>query len=123
MDLVTWNDVIDKINNEVYYNTCEKMDGTFVLRNEYRPNTIQKMYEEIGLEEMHVYVSLFANAENFGKHRDYENVLLVQAIGKMKYEVEGKEYILSPGDRLEIPNGTWHTHIVLGPRVTLSFEL
>ena len=38
------------------------------------------------------------------------------------YNVEGKTFMLNPGDGLIIPEGVYHNPIVLEPRITLSFS-
>ena len=120
--LVDWTDVIDKIDYEVRHNTCKILNGTYILHSNYMPNTIQKAYCDIGWKTMHMYVSFYAGAETFGKHKDEDDVLIAQAIGQVMYESDGHEYLLYPGYTLEIPKGIYHTPKVLTPRVTLSFS-
>ena len=94
---------------------------TFISRSFYTPGSLKKDQDKVNYSEMHIYISFVSDSDNFGRHNDNDDVLLVQSIGKMKYEVEGISYILNPGDRLFIPEQVYHTPIVLGPRVTLSF--
>ena len=121
---VSWTDVIDKLNHEVHNNTAKIMGTTYVLHNDYRPNTLQKAYDEVLSDEgeMHIYVSLTSDSPTFGKHKDTDDVLIVQAIGKMQYFIENKWVTLVAGDYLYIPKGIYHTPVVLTPRVTLSFS-
>ena len=120
---ISWADVIDKLNYEVHSNTATILGTTFVLHNYYRPNTLQKAYDEVLSDEgdMHVYVSLTSDSPTFGKHKDEDDVLIIQAIGSVKYFIENEWVTLVPGEYLYIPKGIYHTPVVLTPRVTLSF--
>ena len=125
---ITWEDVMDKLNQELQTGSAKCMRHTYYLGNSYRPNTIQRAFDEVignspltlGDNEMHLFISFTPSAQVFGKHRDNDDVFLVQAIGKMIYELD-REYVLSPGDSLFVPMGTYHTPKVIEPRVTLSF--
>ena len=125
---ITWADVIDKLNQELQTGSAKCLRHTYYLGNDYRPTTIQRAFDEVmennpltlDDNEMHLFISFTPNAQVFGKHRDNDDVFLVQAIGKMVYELD-REYVLSPGDSLFVPMGTYHTPKVIEPRVTLSF--
>jgi len=96
---------------------------SFVCHNDYLPGSLKPAYQEVGMEEMHIYISFSDNAETFGRHNDEDDVLIVQSIGKMAYRFDnGKTCVLSPGDSLFIPAGVYHHPIVHEPRVTLSFS-
>jgi|5B_taG_2_1085324.scaffolds.fasta_scaffold12933_2 mannose-6-phosphate isomerase-like protein (cupin superfamily) len=120
---VTWDDVIKKIDND----QDDEMwlvgsKPTFVCRSSFTPRSIKKVKEKVKLPELHVYISFLRDSDNFGHHKDYKDVLLVQAIGRMFYDVEGEQYCLSPGDSLYIPSEVYHAPTVPGARVTLSFS-
>tara|TARA_R100000353_G_scaffold167933_1_gene130233 strand:+ start:576 stop:1010 length:435 start_codon:yes stop_codon:yes gene_type:complete len=121
---VSWADVIDKLNHEVHNNTARVMGTTYVLHNNYRPNTLQKAYEEVtlGNANMHVFLSFTSDSPTYGKHKDPDDVLLVQAIGEMKYFIQDQWIKIVPGQHIYIPMGVYHTPVVLTPRVTLSFS-
>ena len=115
-----------QLGNDIAY----RMRDTYYLSTRYRPNTFQQAYDEVlsncplridGDTEMDVYISFTGGAESFDKHKDTDDVLIVQAIGRMKYTLD-KDYILNPGDSLFIPEGTYHDPSTLEPRVTLSFS-
>ena len=129
---ITWEDAIDKLNYELQLgdDVAVRMLDTYYLSSPYRPNTFQKAYDEVlsncplivdDYTAMDVYISFTGGAESFGKHKDTDDVLIVQAIGRMKYTLD-KDYILNPGDSLFIPEGTYHAPTILEPRVTLSFS-
>jgi|TARA_A100001388_G_scaffold55529_1_gene38204 ribosomal protein L16 Arg81 hydroxylase len=139
---ITWEDTIDKLDKEIQMgkdaeglDVAYRMRDTYYLSGRYRPKTFQDAYDEVlsncplridGYNEMDVYVSFTGGAESFGKHKDTDDVLIVQAIGRMKYTLYThqipQEFILSPGDSLFIPEGTYHDPTTLEPRVTLSFS-
>ena len=129
---ITWEDTIDKLDYELQLGNdiAYRMRDTYYLSTRYRPNTFQQAYDEVlsncplridGDTEMDVYISFTGGAESFDKHKDTDDVLIVQAIGRMKYTLD-KDYILNPGDALFIPEGTYHAPTILEPRVTLSFS-
>ena len=122
---ISWADVIDKLNDEVHSNTVKNKGTTYVLTNNYRPNTLQKAYNEVTDKDdadMHVYVSFASDSPTFGRHKDKDDVLIVQAIGEMKYFIQEEWIKLVPGEHVAIPKGVYHTPVVLTPRVTLSFS-
>ena len=57
-----------------------------------------------------------------GNYPDENDVLIVQAVGRMIYKIEDNQYILFPGDSLFISAGTYHEPHVTCPRITLSFS-
>ena len=141
---VTWDDIFDRVqadyqndedlrqlvslgmpephqNDFMLWIIGNQKPPTFISRSLYTPGSLKKVRDKVNYSEMHIYISFVSNSDNFGRHNDDDDVLLVQSIGKMKYEVEGISYILNPGDSLFIPEQVYHTPIVLGPRATLSF--
>ena len=52
---ISWADVIDKLNHEVHSNTVKNKGTTYVLTNNYRPNTLQKAYNE-AIGEMKYFI-------------------------------------------------------------------
>jgi hypothetical protein len=123
---VSWKDVKLKVSDEIKQNSGLVINGdkySFVCHNDYLPGTLKPAYQEVGLEEMHVYISFYGSVETFGRHNDEDDVLIVQSIGKMAYRFDnGIICMLNPGDSLFIPEGVYHDPIVHEPRVTLSFS-
>ena len=133
---VSWDDVIDKIDNE-YKNLSykvmveERRAPTFVLHNFYLPGTLgqvfNKVNEDMKTKILHVYASLGQNSPTFGRHKDIMDVLLIQSIGSVKYRIDNDSsefdtLTLNPGDGVIIREGVYHTPIIEEPRVTLSFS-
>jgi hypothetical protein len=142
---VTWDDLLEKISVEYDKNTGitvlspltltaispiieSKKSPTIVCHNSYLPGTLLNAFNEVStnkkVRDMHIYTSFSKNADTFVRHKDDNDVLIVQAIGKTSYLFDdGKEYTLSPGDSIFIPKGVYHTPKILEPRVTLSFGI
>ena len=135
---ITWEDTIKKIDTEyeVYKGDSLKIVNqnmtppTIVCHAPIYPNTFLIAYNQIFNEiarivsDMHTYISFTNNAPNFGKHDDEDDVLIVQAIGNIKYKVDGiNEVTLNPGEALYIPKYIAHEPFINGRRVTLSFGL
>jgi len=123
---ITWEDVMKKIHSDSDLDLWvigSPPRSTFVCRSLYTPKTIYNVKQKVKLPELHLYVSFVKNSESFGYHKDYKDVLLVQAIGKMKYDVEDVMYELYPGDSLFIPAGIYHNPHSEEPRATLSFSI
>jgi len=132
---VAWDDVIEKISDDfedgsfkilnVATSLMRSPAPTFVLMNDYYPNSIGEVFNKVqkkeGIRNLHVYTSLGNSALTYGKHNDDVDVLLVQSIGSTLYDIEGEEYTLASGDGMFIPAGVYHDPIVIEPRVTLSF--
>ncbi len=128
---ILWSDVIDKIDNEFKDSSYKLLieptkAPTFVLHNSYFPGTLGKVFnrvnEEMNTKVLHVYTSLGSNSLTFGKHNDDTDVLIIQSIGQIVYEIEDDIITLNPGDGIIIKEGVYHTPIVKEPRVTLSFS-
>ncbi len=132
--LISWEDVIDKLSYEFSQKTHKTIIAdllnppTFVMHTNYLPNSIGDAYKEVcnSLEsnmEMHIYTSLGSQSDTFGRHKDKDDVIIVQSIGQVEYKFDdGCSFVLHPGDSLFIKRGVYHNPIVLGPRVTLSFS-
>tara|TARA_R100000742_G_C4222218_1_gene45692 strand:- start:86 stop:547 length:462 start_codon:yes stop_codon:yes gene_type:complete len=133
---VSWDDVIDKIDNEFknfsYKLLVDKRKApTFVLHNLYLPGTLRQVFdrvnEDMKTKVLHVYTSLGENSPTFGRHNDSMDVLIIQSIGTVGYYIdnntkESDNLILEPGDGIIIKRGVYHTPIIKEPRVTLSFS-
>ena len=128
---VTWDDVIAKLSYEFsigshkFIAESKGIPPSFVMHTNKFPGTLFDAFEELRVKEnaidMHVYMSLGCNSSTFGRHKDFDNVLIVQSIGKIQYAFDDENIItLKPGDSLLIKKGVYHTPIVSGPRVTLS---
>ena len=131
---VSWEDTLDKLEYESIRNACKviqkdaEMSPTFVLESTYLPGTIGDAYDEVfdnytrEIFNVDVYVSFTSFSNTFGRHKDINDVLIVGSRGEVIYKFDdGSEALVKPGDALLIREGVYHTPVVLGPRITLSF--
>ena len=144
---ITWQDVFEKLQNDsetgefcvTRFNTesviAQNEDvtlttgamPTIVAEGDYRPESFlpvcDRVYDHIGFNTFHTYVSFAQSSSTFGGHEDETDVLIVQAIGVVTYRFDdGQLHTLLPGDAIYIQAGVWHQPQVLTPRVTLSFS-
>ena len=145
---ITWQDVFEKLQNDsetgeycvTRFNTesviAQNEDVTLttgampsiVAEGDYKPESFfpvcDRVYDHIGFETFHTYVSFAQSSSNFGGHEDETDVLIVQGIGVVTYRFDdGQLHTLLPGDAVYIQAGVWHKPEVLTPRCTLSFSM
>ena len=128
---IPWNDIVEKIDYEYQNDTIRVLRGdnvgsTYVLHDEYRPGKIETVFNEVkknwGIEFMHVYTSLTKKSTSLKGHTDEEDVLIVQSVGQVLYDLGENELLLNPGDGVMLPKGQYHHPHILSPRITLSFS-
>jgi ribosomal protein L16 Arg81 hydroxylase len=56
-------------------------------------------------------------------HRDAYDVYIIGVKGRTLYKIEEKEYMVTPGDLLYIPEQSTHVAIGLDPRIILSLGI
>ena len=72
----------------------------------------------------HSYINLLQSSRTFGDHNDTMNVNFWQGDGVTKWVINGKdEYLLHPGDLIQIPKGINHNVVPLTPRFGVSFSV
>ena len=88
--------------------------------------TFEFMIRSFGLRAAHIYANWIRDGHNYGRHKDTQDVILVQMWNETAYTVESEKqhtsFTLSPGDALYIRNGVWHTPVILEERATMSFS-
>ena len=116
---------LSKDDEANYNNRWLQFRGDFVGRTN---EIVQRVRQRIQSTETHVYANWIENGHQYGRHNDAMPVLIVQLWNNISYCVEseiGEEkhtaYVLKPGDAIYIHNGTWHTPVIFGERMTLSF--
>jgi quercetin dioxygenase-like cupin family protein len=58
----------------------------------------------------------------FGRHKhDFDDFIVIVS-GKMKLGIDGHEWVLKPGDRLDLPANTPHWAEVMGKEPVLYFS-
>ena len=129
---VKWEDVIEKLQHDYpldgvrVISDKEKTPQTYASHTDYRPGTIGEVYKEISenyyVNSLHVFMSLLKDSHTYGMHNDSMDVMIVQSIGTMLYKFDDGEILLESGDALFISRRVNHCPVILGPRVTLSFD-
>lgn len=128
-------DVMAKFRHDEFYRGQELVEiwSQDMIKCEdsvYLPGTMKPAFDEIRasglpIDNIYTFISHRAGARTYSRHNDPENVLLVQAIGKMMYRFDdGTSCVIEPGDSLYIPSGVYHDpHAIMGPRVTISCKI
>lgn len=84
------------------------------------------MNQHFGTNVAHIYANWKMDGHNYGRHLDDMSVIIVQMWNKTAYTVESEHqhssFTLSPGDALYIRDGVYHTPVILGERLTMSFS-
>lgn len=106
-----------------YNNRWLQFKGEFHPTSEKIAKYIKKRYK---LKNQHIYANWIKDGHNYGRHNDQMDVLILQVWNDIAYTVESENqhnsFVLSPGDAIYIRNGVYHTPIILGERMTMSFS-
>ena len=88
--------------------------------------TFTFMNKAFGVRCAHCYANWKKDGHHYGRHKDNQDVLLVQMWNETAYSVESRgvhtSFTLSPGDCLYIRNEAYHTPVILKERATMSFS-
>lgn len=77
---------------------------------------IQMILEDEGLEP---FEETYSPKQKVVEHRHPFCEVRVVAEGEMLFNISGTQFLLRPGDRVEIPANTKHSHIAQGDGVCL----
>lgn len=129
---VTWEDAARKFRHDEAAGTVEIATPDLIKCEDssFLPGTLKPAWDEIlhtsglDIDNVYMFMSYKSDAETYNRHKDEENVFLVQAFGKMMYRFDdGSVCVLEPGDSLYIPGGVYHDPKTLGRRVTISCKV
>lgn len=117
---------LSKENDANYNNRWLQFEGPFEQKTQ---SVVDSIHNIIGSSAAHVYANWIANGHQYGRHKDMMDVLILQTWNKVAYCVESPyggqghhSYVLEPGDAIYIRAGTYHTPVIFGERMTLSFS-
>ena len=96
--------------------------GFFVCHSAWRIDRLKPIMEDLNVDDAHLYFNITTVGENFGNHKDNEDVYFWQCQGISKWIIEDKEYILEPGDLIIVPAGVYHNVKALTPRAGVSMS-
>ena len=119
----SWEELLFDLNFSFTHNEPFKnpSSGFFVSHSASRIKKVQKVLEELGLQEAHLYINVL-NTATFGPHKDECDVWFWQVKGQTIWEIENKQRTLEEGDLIFIPKGTIHEVTPLGPRAGISMS-
>lgn len=90
---------------------------------------VKQMKNHYNFTNAHVYANWIQDGHNYGRHTDKMDVIILQLWGETAYCCESvygekahSSMTLKPGDAIFIRNGVWHTPIILGQRMSMSFS-
>lgn len=123
MDTPSWDQVIENLNLSIFNKQLVKSNssGFFVSHNAYMIPKVKQVMNVLNFNSAHLYINFIYNGETFGKHVDKVDVKFWQIIGKTKWIINDKEYILERGDLINVPKGIYHEVIPMEPRAGISF--
>lgn len=74
---------------------------------------IHMILEDEGLEP---FEETYAEKEKISEHRHPFCEVRIVAEGELLFNISGTQFLLRPGDRVEIPANTKHSHVPQGER-------
>jgi mannose-6-phosphate isomerase-like protein (cupin superfamily) len=124
-DVVTWEEAIHDYDKSMKEGLPVKQSnplGFLVTHNiNYLPR-VKKALDKLECKEAHLYCNFTTLAPTFGEHQDDCDVYFWQCQGETKWTIDGKDYILEPGDLIIVPEGVRHNVIPLTPRLGISMS-
>ena len=112
------NDLAAKSKELIKHNPI----GFFGCHSAWRIDRLIPIIEDLNVDDAHLYFNITTVGENFGNHKDNEDVYFWQCQGISKWIIEDKEYILEPGDLIIVPAGVYHNVKALTPRAGVSMS-
>tara|TARA_B100001778_G_scaffold278328_1_gene242267 strand:- start:943 stop:1479 length:537 start_codon:yes stop_codon:yes gene_type:complete len=136
---ITALDVAEQYYHAEKQKALVKQDKVNYNNRWFQPNCvdctkrIQKIYNYISRQyktkQCDIYASWVRDGHSYGRHKDTMDVLILQVWNEMAYCIESPygekqhtSFTLSPGDAIYIRSGVYHTPIILGERMTMSFS-
>lgn len=120
------NNLLTKENEATYNNRWLQFRGPFIEKTK---GVVEKTNRMLGTTNAHIYANWIKDGHHYGRHKDDMDVVIVQVWNKVAYCCEspygGKmhhSYVLEPGDAIYIRAQTWHTPIIFGERMSISFS-
>jgi ribosomal protein L16 Arg81 hydroxylase len=119
----SWNEVINNLNYSIEKNLLVKSnrEGFYVAHQANLIPKVNKLMKKLKAKSAHLYINFIYNGSAFPKHKDSMDVIYWQIIGKTKWIVNNKEYILNKGDLIKISKNIFHEVIPLTARAGISF--
>ena len=123
-NVLTWNEIF--LNFDLASKSKELIKhnpiGFFVSHSAWRIERLKPIMKDLEVDDAHLYFNITTVGDNFGNHKDDEDVYFWQCQGLSKWLIENKEYILEPGDLIIVPAGVYHNVKALTPRAGVSMS-
>lgn len=85
-----------------------------------RLESVRHIMQQTGTLSAHAYLQTKTEHPGLGNHKDTMDVLYIQISGYTRWQTNGVDEILEPGDTIFIPKGVYHKVTALTPRIGLS---
>lgn len=121
----SWQNILINLNDSVNNNKDIKHNclGFFFSDEANKIQEVQKVLEELKLNNAHLYINITENGGTYGRHNDVIDVYYWQVQGKTIWKFDNDEYAINSGDLIIVPKGIYHDVIPLGPRVGISMSI
>jgi mannose-6-phosphate isomerase-like protein (cupin superfamily) len=124
-NVLTWEECLINFNESVLNEENIKHNplGFFVSHSANKIERLKPILDDLKLTVAHLYFNVSTQKQNFGPHRDVDDVYFWQCQGITRWTIENKDvYILEPGDLITVPKNTLHNVEALTPRVGISMS-
>jgi len=124
-NVLTWQECLNNFNESVVNNELIKYKelGFFVSHSAHKIEKLKIILKDLNLKIAHLYFNVSIQENNFGPHKDPDDVYFWQCQGITQWTIENKDvYILEPGDLIIVPKNILHNVKALTPRVGISMS-
>lgn len=126
LNVPSWNEILKNFDNSVLNNEQVKHNclGFFASFNAHRIKKVKKIMKKLNAIDAHMYINITKKGDTYGNHYDDVNVYYWQCQGQTKwiFNESNQQFLLSKGDLIIVPKGTYHNVIPLTPRVGVSMS-
>ena len=121
---LTWEEALKNLQYSKENNLLIKINppGFFVCHEGHKIKNLHPIMKDLKCVSAHLYINVFSQEKNSGKHKDEMDVWFWQCKGKTKWIVNNKENILTEGDLIFVKKQVYHEVIALEPRVGVSMS-
>lgn len=90
---------------------------------------VNDVHKRLATTAIHIYANWVKDGHQYGRHNDAMDVAILQTWNSIAYCVESPfgpkqhtAFTLDPGDLIYIRAGVYHTPIIFGERMSMSFS-
>ena len=121
---ITWEEALENLQYSRENNLLIKIHppGFYVCQHGEKIKNLAPVMKDLKCVSAHLYINVFSQEENSGKHKDQMNVWFWQCKGRTKWIINKEENILEEGDLIFVKKQVYYKVIVLEPRVGVSMS-